>query len=118
MRPLESSDDLTLNREYRARGRKEWVMSVDAALLKLVLCPATRKKLIVASEDLVSSLNLAIEAGTLTNVGGEVVTQAFCQALITADRSIAYPVRQGIPHLLINEGVKVGSDGALDVAKL
>ena len=92
-------------------------MSMEAALLKLVLCPATRKKLIVASEDLVSSLNQAIEAGTLTNVGGEVVTQAFCQALITADRSIAYPVRQGIPHLLINEGVKVGSDGALVVAK-
>ena len=92
-------------------------MSMEAALLKLVLCPATRKKLVVASEDLVSSLNKAIEAGTLTNVGGEVITEAFCQALITADRSIAYPVRQGIPHLSINEGVKLGSDGVLEVAK-
>ena len=77
----------------------------DKALLDILCCPETRGKLGMADEALLSTLNSAISAGSVKNVGGEKVTEPLAEALVTTDKKRVYPVREGIPVLLADEAI-------------
>ena len=77
----------------------------DQALLDILWCPETRGKLGMADEALLSTLNSAISAGSVKNVGGEKVTEPLTEALVTTDKKRVYPVREGIPVLLADEAI-------------
>ena len=77
----------------------------DHALLDILCCPETRGKLGMADEALLSTLNSAISAGSVKNVGGEKVTEPLTEALVTTDKKRVYPVREGIPVLLADEAI-------------
>ena len=53
----------------------------------------------------VAAINLAIRQGQLSNRAGSLVQQPVDDALIRQDRTIAYPVRDDIPVMLIPEGL-------------
>lgn len=74
-------------------------------LLDLLRCPATHQRLLPASPDQLARLNQEITAGRLRNAAGEPVTDPLDAALIQADGTKAYPVRDGIPMLLADESV-------------
>jgi uncharacterized protein YbaR (Trm112 family) len=77
----------------------------DQSLLEILCCPETRGKLKMAGEGLLSTLNNAIAAGTVKNVGGEKVAEALAEALVTMDGKRVYPIREGIPVLLADEAI-------------
>ena len=74
-------------------------------LLDSLLCPATRTRLSVADPALVARLNQAVAAGRLQNVSGQEVERPLDTALIRQDGTLAYPVRDGIPIMLVDEGI-------------
>jgi uncharacterized protein len=73
--------------------------------LTMVRCPENRQTLALADETLVGQLNRAVQAGTLKNRSGQTLAQALDGAFVREDQAVAYPIVDGIPILLIDEGI-------------
>jgi uncharacterized protein YbaR (Trm112 family) len=80
-------------------------------LLDSLLCPANRTRLAMADAALVTRLNQAITAGRLKSVSGETIDRPLEAGLVREDRTIVYAVRDGIPILLVDEGIPLGQLG-------
>lgn len=78
---------------------------LDSKLLNILCCPETRGALKMVDCAKLSSINASISAGTLKNVGGEIVTEPLQEALMTEDGARVYPIREGIPVLLSDEAI-------------
>jgi uncharacterized protein YbaR (Trm112 family) len=78
---------------------------LNAELLALLVCPATHQDVALATPDEIAQINEAIRHGKVSTVGGTPVDQPIQAALIRADRAIAYPIRDGIPVMLVAEGL-------------
>jgi len=76
-------------------------------LLSLLVCPQTRQPVAPAPAELVAALNRLIAEGTLRNEGGQLLQQPLESALLRQDGAVAYPVREGIPIMLVEEGIAV-----------
>lgn len=79
-------------------------MSVDPFLLEILVCPETRAPVAQASAELTKALVAASGKGTLTNRGGQRV-ERLDGALVRQDNEVAYPVRNGIPIMLVDEQI-------------
>ena len=80
-------------------------MSIDAELLAILVCPDDKSPLTPANDELVAALNSKITAGEVKNQGELVVERPMEAALVRADGKLLYPVRDGIPVLLKDEGI-------------
>lgn len=78
---------------------------IDTELLSILCCPETHQTLGPASPECVERVNAAVSRGTLKNRGGQVVTEVIDGGLVRADGKVLYPVRQGIPVMLVDEGL-------------
>ena len=78
---------------------------IDPDLLAILVCPASRQPLKEADEVQLAALNERIAAGSLKNVGGELVTEALEAGLVREDGQMIYAIREGIPVLLPEEGL-------------
>jgi uncharacterized protein YbaR (Trm112 family) len=78
---------------------------VDASLVAILACPETHQPVHVADEATVSKVNAAIAAGTVKNRDGEAVSEAIESGLVREDGAYLYPVREGIPVMLIGESI-------------
>lgn len=74
-------------------------------LLAILRCPENRTPLRLAPADLVARLNAAVAAGTLRNMAGGALSETLDGGLVREDGRIAYPIIEGIPHLLVDEGI-------------
>ena len=81
--------------------------SIDKELLEILACPETYQSLAEADDALLERMNAKIAAGEMKNVGGADVTEPLDGGLVREDGKIVYPVREGIPVLLIDEGLAV-----------
>jgi uncharacterized protein YbaR (Trm112 family) len=84
---------------------------VDPELLKILACPKTHQSLTEASADVLGQVNGAIEGGGAQNIGGEALHEVLEAGLVREDGKVVYPIRDGIPVLLIDEGILVASAG-------
>ena len=84
-------------------------MPVSEELLEILVCPESRQPLHPASGDELRSLNERIAAGTLRNRGGEAVKAQLEEALVREDGRVLYPVDDGIPVMLIEESIELGT---------
>ncbi len=78
---------------------------LDPELLALLVCPETHQDLTPAGPEEIARLNQAIQQGRLRNVAGGTVAEPVEGALVRADRAVAYPVRDDIPVMLVEEGL-------------
>ena len=82
---------------------------MDRKLLDLLVCPATRQPLAMLDKPGLEALNHAIAAGNVKRADDTAQSEAIREALITRDRKILYRVDDGIPVLLIEEGIPVAA---------
>ena len=78
---------------------------IDAELLEILCCPETKQPVKMAPKELVDQLNEKVAAGTLRNRGGDPVARPIAEGLLREDGKILYPIRDGIPVLLVDEGL-------------
>ena len=80
---------------------------MDKRLLAILRCPVTHKELSLVSGPTLKEVNVAIDAGRVTNRDGRVLDEALEEALVTDDGKVLYPVAGGIPVLLEGEAVNM-----------
>jgi uncharacterized protein len=80
---------------------------VHPELLALLVCPETHQDVVLATPDEIAQINEAIRQGQVQTVGGALVAQPVEGALIRSDRSVAYPIRDSIPVMLVPEGLSI-----------
>ena len=78
---------------------------IDKDLLAILCCPETKQPVTVAHSHLVDKLNEMAALGGLMNKGKKPVSEQMDGGLIRVDQTILYPIREGIPVLLIEEGI-------------
>ena len=78
---------------------------VDPELLKILACPVTHQPLREATAEDLGACNAAIAGGTVETVGGTRVEEPLEAALVREDGTLLYPIRDGIPVLLADEGI-------------
>jgi uncharacterized protein YbaR (Trm112 family) len=78
---------------------------IDTELLKILCCPETHQELRVADSALVEKLNQQVATGGLKNRAGQPVKKKLDGGLVRADEKFLYPVRQGIPVMLVDEAI-------------
>jgi len=80
-------------------------MSIDARLLEILCCPATRVPVRKLETAALKTLNQAISAGSVLNVDGSSVTDSVAAALITQDGKLIYRIEDDIPVMLAEEAI-------------
>ena len=78
---------------------------IDSQLLELIVCPDNKNRLSLAPDETLAKINDLIATTALCFVGGAPVTEHLDQLLIRTDGHVGYAVFQGIPNLLIEEGI-------------
>lgn len=79
---------------------------IDKDLLKILACPETHQPLSEAGAEVLQAINERIAAGSCENVGGEQVETPLEAGLVREDGTIVYPIRDSIPVLLVDEGIR------------
>ena len=79
---------------------------ISEEILSILVCPENKESLILAEASEVEMINEHISKGGLFNADGAAVPKESSDGfLIRADRKVAYPIKDGIPVLLIEEGI-------------
>ncbi len=78
---------------------------ISAELLKILCCPETHQKLVIVDQSRVKSINQKISTGNLVNHGGVRISEPIEGGLVREDQKVVYPIRRGIPILLVDEAI-------------
>lgn len=79
----------------------------DQQLLSILCCPENKQAVSLIDQEKLQILNEKIAMGKLQNKSGRLVKEKLGGALLRADQTVAYPIRDGIPIMLIDEGLVV-----------
>lgn len=80
-------------------------MPIDAKLLEILCCPATKIPVRTLSAEKLRVLNAAVAAGTVRTLDGNAVAEALDEALVTENGTTVYRVDDGIPVMLEELGI-------------
>ena len=80
---------------------------IDKDLLQILACPESHQSLAEAEAALLAKINDRIAAGQAKNRAGAAVTVKLEGGLVRQDGKLVYPIREGIPVLLIDEGIPI-----------
>jgi len=87
---------------------------LDPELLEILVCPETKQPIRLADPAVVQKLNVAIAEGSVSNKGGEPVSETIEEGLIREDDRCLYPIRDDIPIMLIDSAIPLSTDMASD----
>lgn len=76
-------------------------------LLAILCCPETKQEVCLLESAIVERLNQRISRGELKTKGGRPVTEKIDGGLLRKDKTVAYPIRDQIPIMLIEEGILI-----------
>jgi uncharacterized protein YbaR (Trm112 family) len=80
---------------------------IDKKLLEILACPKTHQSLRLAEAEELDALNEAVAAEQARTVDGETVSDPLEAGLVREDGKLLYPIRDGIPVLLVDEGIRL-----------
>ncbi|MDH4226025.1 MAG: hypothetical protein OEW12_10305 [Deltaproteobacteria bacterium] len=80
---------------------------IDPKLLEILACPETKEPVSLAPQELVDTVNKAINGGKVVNRGGNPVKEPLDGAILRADGKVLYPIRDEIPIMLIEEAIEL-----------
>ena len=80
---------------------------IHPELLAILVCPETHQDVPLGTPNEVGHINAAIGQGQVKTAAGAPVKVPVEGALIRADRAIAYPIRDGFPVMLVDEGLAI-----------
>ena len=80
-------------------------MAIDGKLLEILCCPVTKSPVGKLSAAQLKAVNAEIGKGAVHNVAGEVLSETLHEALITESNKTIYPVDDGIPVMLEEQGI-------------
>ena len=83
-------------------------IAMDRKLLDILACPATRQPLALLEARGLDALNQAIGGGSIRRIDDTPQADALREALVTRDRKLVYRIDDGIPVLLVEEGIATG----------
>ncbi len=78
---------------------------MDRKLLDILACPASRQPLAMLDAAGLDALNRAIASGGVTRIDDGAQSEPLREALVTRDRKTVYRIDDGIPVLLVEEGI-------------
>jgi len=78
---------------------------LSAELLEILVCPETHQRVSLAPADLLARLQARQAAGELLNRAGGALKEPLTGALLREDGAIVYSILDGIPIMLIDEGI-------------
>lgn len=78
---------------------------MDRKLLDILACPASRQPLAILEARGLDALNRAVAGGGILRVDGTAQAESLREALVTRDRRTVYRIDDGIPVLLVDEGI-------------
>ncbi|MEO6227792.1 MAG: Trm112 family protein [Thermomonas sp.] len=78
---------------------------MDRKLLDILACPASRQPLAMLDRAGLDALNHAIANGNVRRMDDAVQSEPLREALLTRDRKTIYRIDDGIPVLLVEEGI-------------
>jgi len=81
---------------------------IDKELLSILACPETKKNLVLADDQTLAKINVAISQGKVTNKLKQKIQEQINGALFrVGDTKYIYPIRGGVPILLVEELIDV-----------
>jgi uncharacterized protein len=92
-------------------------MPIDKRLLDILCCPTTRQPVQPMNAQQITAFNAAQAAGELSHADGSAVPAPLKEGLITRDGKTVYRIEDGIPVMLAEQAVKVGSVDGLGAGR-
>ena len=89
---------------------------IHPELLEVLCCPETRQRVREAPAPLLDRLNRAMQSGDLRAQNSVPITEALAGGLVREDGEFLYPIRNGIPIMLIEERIPVPPTEMVDPA--
>ena len=81
---------------------------ISSELLALLRCPQTKQALSMASAEQLAQVEAVRRTGKLRDHAGRAVLETVSAGLVRADGALLYPVRNGIPVLLLDDALPLG----------
>ncbi len=90
-------------------------MTIDGKLLEILCCPVTKSPVNRLTAAQLKTLNAEISRGQIHNIAGDTLTDEIREGLITQSSKTIYPVEDGIPIMLEDQGINTDQlpDGTL-----
>lgn len=85
-------------------------MIIASDLLDILCCPSTHNPLTILDKEGIDSINKNISEKKLYNRAGKLVEEHLQGGLLEKVHNIVYPIKDGIPILLEDEGIQFNNN--------